>query len=69
MKTTNKDMEFIKRDFDAIVAYEKTLATPFLSASRILKYFGAENICAICGCTIVSDAIARTILEELLRIK
>ena len=53
----------------AIVAYEKTLTTPLLSASRILKYFGAGNICAIYGCTIVSDAIARTILEEVLRIK
>ena len=69
MKAKDKDLEFIKRDLDAIVAYEKTLVTPLASASRILKYFGAKNICAIYGCTIVSDTIARSILEEVLQIK
>jgi hypothetical protein len=67
MKKDNKD--FVKRDLEAIVAYEKTLNTPILSASRILKYFGTKNICTIYGCTIVSDSIAYDILREVLKIQ
>jgi hypothetical protein len=63
----NKDFAFIKREFEAIAAYEKTQNTPFLSSTRILKHFGAENICAIYGCTIVSDTIAHNILYEVLK--
>ena len=66
MKTTNKDMEYIKREFDAIVAYEKVLATPYTSTTRILNYFGSENICKLHNCSIVSDKIARAILEDVM---
>ena len=69
MKKDNKDLSLIKRDFEAIIAYEKTQNTPYLSSSRILKYFGAENICAIYGCTIVTDTIAMDILSEVLKTK
>ena len=69
MKKDNKDLAFIKRDFEAVIAYEKTQNTPFLSSNRIMKYFGAENICAIYGCTIVSDTIAQNILMEVLKIQ
>lgn len=69
MKKDIKDLSFIKRDLEAVVAYEKTQNTPFLSSNRILKYFGAENICAIYGCTIVSDTIAQNILMEVLKIQ
>lgn len=69
MKNNNKDLAFIKREFDAIVAYEKTLNTPILSSHRILNYFGAENICKIYSCTIVNDRIAYDILNEVLAIK
>ena len=69
MKKDIKDLSFIKRDLEAIIAYEKTQNTPCLSSSRILKYFGAENICAIYGCTIVTDTIAMNILGEVLKIK
>lgn len=65
----NKDIDFIKKELDTIVAYEKTLATPYLSATRILNYFGDENICAVYGCTIVSHTIAHDILLEVLKIK
>lgn len=67
MKKDIKDMSFIKRDLEAIIAYEKTQNTPFLSSNRIMKYFGAENICAIYGCTIVSDAIANDIIMAVLK--
>lgn len=66
MKNTNKDLAFVKREFDAIVAYEKTLNTPILSSHRILNYFGAENICKIYGCTIITDRVAYDILNEVL---
>lgn len=69
MKKDIKDLSFIKRDLEAIIAYEKTQNTPRLSSNRIMKYFGAENICAIYGCTIVSDRIACDILSELLKIQ
>lgn len=69
MKANNKNLDFIKKELDTIIAYEKTLVTPYLSASRILKYFGAENICAIYGCSIVSPTIAQDILLEVLKIK
>lgn len=69
MKANNKDLEFIKRELDTILDYEKTLATPFLSATRILNYFGAENICAIYGCSVVTNTIAHDILLEVLKIK
>ena len=68
MKANTKDMEFIKRELDTIIAYEKTLVKPFLSASRILKYFGEESICAVYGCTVVSPTIAQDILLEVLKI-
>ena len=66
MKTNTKDMEFIKREFDAIVAYEKTFNTPYTSASRILNYVGAENVCKIYNCSVVSDKVARAILEDVM---
>ena len=69
MKANNKDLDFIKKELDTIIAYEKTLVTPFLSAGRILKYFGAENICAVYGCTVVSPTIAQDILLEVLKIQ
>lgn len=69
MKKEIKDLSFIKRDLEAIIAYEKTQNTPLLSSNRIIKYFGAENICAIYGCTIVSDTIAKDILIEILKIQ
>lgn len=67
MKNTNKDLASIKREFDAIVAYEKKRNTPMLSATNILKYFGADTICEIYGCTIVTHNIAYCILTEVLR--
>lgn len=67
MKKDIKDLSFIKRDLEAVIAYEKTQNTSFLSSNRIMKYFGAENICAIYGCTIVSDTIAQSILTEVLK--
>lgn len=66
---TNKDLAFIKREFEAVVAYEKTLNTPCLSSTRILIYFGAENICKIYGCNVTSDRIAYSILNEVLKIQ
>lgn len=66
MKAENKDMAFTKQEFDAIVAYEKVLATPYTSANRILNYFGSENICKLYNCSIVSDKIARAILEDVM---
>lgn len=67
MEKNKKDISFIKRDFEAIIAYEKNLQTPFLSATRILGYFGAENICKIYGCSVFSDDIALNILMEVLK--
>lgn len=67
MEQKIEDLSFIKRDFEAVIAYEKTQNTPFLSSNRIMKYFGAENICAMYGCTIVSDTIAQSILMEVLK--
>lgn len=69
MKNNNTDFAFIKREFDAILAYEKNLNTPLLSSTRILEYFGAENICKIYGCSIVTDRVAYTILNEVLKTK
>lgn len=66
MKANTKDMEFIKREFEAIVAYEKTFNTPYTSANRILNYFGSENICKLYNCSIVSDKVARAILEDVM---
>ena len=65
----NKDMEFIKREVEAIIAYEKSFATPYTSASRILNYVGAENVCKLYNCSIVSDKVARAILEEIMLAK
>ena len=69
MKANTKDLEFIKREFDAIVAYEKALNTPFTSASRIINYFGTENVCKIFNCSIVSDRVARVIIEDVMLAK
>lgn len=69
MKKDIKDLSFIKRDLEAVIAYEKTLNTPLLSSTRILNYFGAESICKIYGCSIVSDRVAYSILTEVLTTK
>lgn len=45
---------------------KKVLATPYTSANRILNYFGSENICKLYNCSIVSDKIARAIIEDVM---
>lgn len=65
----NKDLAAVKRAFDVILAYEKTLNTPIISTNRVLDYFGEANICKIYNCAIVSDKIAYSILTEVFKDK
>ena len=64
---SNQHNDKLKQEIDAIIAYEKYQNTPYLSASRILKYVGVDPICTIYGGTVKSEKIALAILEELLK--
>ena len=64
---SNQHNDKLKQEIDVIIAYEKYQNTPYLSASRILKYVGVDPICTIYGGTVKSEKIALAILEELLK--
>lgn len=71
MSTNNKNLEAIKREFDAIIAYEKSLnriATKGLAivTDDIVNYVGSNNICDIYNCSVKSDMIARAIVKSIL---
>lgn len=67
-----KDLKFIKQEFEGIVAYEKAwrnspnnqTQSASIPVNKILSYFGAKNICALYGCSVVDDNIARILITK-----
>ena len=64
---SNQHNAALKQEIDVIIAYEKYQNTPYISASRILKYVGVDPVCTVYGSTVKSEKIALAILEELLK--
>ena len=64
-----KDLELIRNEFNTIVSYEKIWLKVVkrecdLPVAKIINHFGAENVCNIFGCTIVSHPIAMELIKE-----
>lgn len=67
-KESTQNLEFIKREWDTILAYERhnyqKRKDGQIPVNQLLEYFGSENICRIFGCSIVSPAIAKELIKE-----
>lgn len=67
-KETTQDLEFIKKEWDTILAYERNnyqnRKDGQIPVNQLLDYFGSENICRIFGCLIASTSLATTIIKE-----
>lgn len=65
---TTTDLEFIKKEWDTILAYERhnyqERKDGQIPVNQLLEYFGSENICRIFGCSIVSTPIATALIKE-----
>lgn len=63
-----KTLRDIKNNFKVILEYEKS--KPYsveLKAKELIIYFGADTICKLYGCSVVSTKIAEAILIEVLQ--
>lgn len=67
-KESTQNLEFIKREWDTILAYERhnyqKRKDGQIPVNQLLEYFGSENICRIFGCSIVSTTIAKELIKE-----
>lgn len=67
-KETTQNLEFFKKEWDTILAYERynyqKRKDGQIPVNQLLEYFGSENICRIFGCSIVSSGIATAIIKE-----
>ena len=67
-KESTQNLEFIKKEWNTIIAYEKhnyqNRKDGQIPVNQLLEYFGSENICRIFGCSIVSPSIATAIIKE-----
>lgn len=67
-KESTQNLEIIKKEWDTILAYERhnfqERKDGQIPVNQLLEYFGSENICRIFGCSIVSSAIATTLIKE-----
>ena len=67
-ETVKKDLEFIKNEFQTIVAFEKAWMKRAdlkeVPVAKVIHYFGTENICAIFGCTVTTEMIAVELVKE-----
>ena len=65
---TITDLEFIKKEWDTILAYERhnyqERKDGQIPVDQLINYFGYENICRIFGCLIVSTSIATELIKE-----
>lgn len=63
-----QDLEFIKKEWDTILAYERNnfqqRKDSQIPVNQLLDYFGSEAICRIFGCSIVSTPIAKELIKE-----
>lgn len=61
-----KDIGFIQNVWDSIIDYEKSWLKSHEDAvmpvTKLIDYFGIENICKLYGCTVVDEAIARRLI-------
>lgn len=67
-KESTQNLEFLTREWDAILAYEKhnfqQRKDGQIPVNQLINYFGWENICKVFGCTIVSTSIATALIKE-----
>lgn len=67
-KKPTQNLEFIKKEWDAIIAYEQHVCkqrnNSYIPVTEILEYFGEENICKLFGCRIVTKPIAIELIKE-----
>lgn len=67
-KETTQNLEFIKKEWDTILAYERhnfqQRKDGQIPVNKLLDYFGSENICRVFGCSIVSTSIATALIKE-----
>ena len=67
-KETTQNLEFIKKEWDTILAYERynfqERKDGQIPVNQLLEYFGSEDICRIYGCQITSLSIAKELIKE-----
>lgn len=67
-KETTQNLEFIKKEWDTILAYERynfqERKDGQIPVNQLLDYFGSENICRIFGRFIASTPIAKELIKE-----
>lgn len=67
-KNPTQDLEFIKKEWDTILAYERhnfqQRKDGQIPVNQLLEYFGSETICKLFGCRIVSLAITKELIKE-----
>lgn len=63
-----QNLEFIKKEWDTILAYErhnfKERKDGQIPVNQLINYFGSENICKLFGCQIVTLPIAKELIKE-----
>jgi hypothetical protein len=63
-----KDMEFIQKVWEDVLDYEKSWlkshSNSLVPVTKILDYFGVENICKLYGCSVATETIARELIYE-----
>lgn len=64
----NNDIEVIRKEWEAVIAYEKSWIKTHNCASipfqKIIEYFGIQPICKLYGCTVATEMIARELIME-----
>lgn len=68
MKKETQNLEFIKKEWDTILAYERcnfqANQNGQIPVNQLITYFGAENICKVFGCQITPLPIAIALIKE-----
>ena len=68
MKEKPTQLELIRKEWDAILAYERSnfqeRKDGYIPVDQVLNYFGDKVICELFGCTIVSLPIAKELIKE-----
>lgn len=63
-----RDLEFIKKEWDTILAYERhnfqQRKDGQIPVNQLINYFGYEIICQLFGCLIASPTIAKELIKE-----
>ena len=64
----NNDIEAIRKEWDAIIAYEKSWVKTHncsnIPFQKIIEYFGVQNISSLYGCTVATEMIARELIID-----